>query len=296
MNVHLSDFFKLYQLSTGRRIFALRRMREHAVRLGARALVERIDRALAHDETTRRLDLAWSGARRRRASGGAVAAVDNRMDRALGGLRDVVRALTAGAAPDDAIYGLAQQLLDRIFPAGVHAVTTLPVVDQLAAVETIVELLQGELAPLVAELNIQTNVRRVIELAREYRAVLEERPASVSFAEVQSARHEGHERFCSIIGMIVGTYYRADLAEHMDARDALLEPVLEQNEAVRVYLRARRPIVDVNPETGAPASIVDDGQVDVADADELDAAPVSNPVDPDQAVAADDGSVTSTAS
>lgn len=34
------------------------------------------------------------------------------------------------------------------------------------------------------------------------------------------------------------------------ARLALLAPILQQNEAIRQYLRARRAVADVNPETG----------------------------------------------
>lgn len=302
MNVRLSDFFKMYQLSTGRRIFALRRIREHAVRLGATALVERIDEALAHDEKTRRLDLAWSGARLQRASGGRrVFEVDNRMDRSLTGLRDGIRALAAGAPPDDPIHGQVHQLLDALFPAGVQAVTSLPMIDQLAAVEVIVELLQGELAPLVAEVGITTNVRRVIELADEYRAVLEERQSQVTFAEVQAARDEGHALFCSVIGLVFGTFYRADQADHMDAQAGLLAPVLEQNEAVRVYRRNRRPVVDIDPDTGeltdrAPVDSEDSASDDGVGDGPGDAAAAGEPDASEPAAASDDASAPATAS
>ena len=36
----------------------------------------------------------------------------------------------------------------------------------------------------------------------------------------------------------------------MKARSALLAPILKQNEAIRTYLRARRGVEDVDPETG----------------------------------------------
>ena len=305
MNVRLSDFFKLYVLSTGRRIFALRRMRDQALRLGATEIVARIVMVLAHDATTRRLDLAWSGARRRRGSGGAVSAMDNRMDRALAGLRDLIRSLASAATASDPIHGQVQELLDAIFPAGVRAITNLPVIDQLAAVETIVELLQGDLAPLVAALNIQPQVQRVIELAGEYRAVIEASESQVTYPEVDSARRTGHELFCSVIALVISTYHRSDLAEHLEARAALLGPVLEQNEAVRVYLRSRRPIVDVDPVTGEPTDPVDDDESpetdDVAgdsdadsvgpddgDADALIVPPLPSPLNSDADTTVDD--------
>jgi hypothetical protein len=58
--------------------------------------------------------------------------------------------------------------------------------------------------------------------------------------------------------MILGLYPRST-KEHLAARAALLAPILQQNEAIRQYLRSRRAVEDVNPETGeidpaAPAS------------------------------------------
>ena len=51
------------------------------------------------------------------------------------------------------------------------------------------------------------------------------------------------------VAMIVGKYPRST-PEHVANRTALLGPILQQNEAIRAYLRSRRPVQDVNPETG----------------------------------------------
>ena len=42
----------------------------------------------------------------------------------------------------------------------------------------------------------------------------------------------------------------SDSPEDLAGCAALLDPILKQNEAIREYLRTRRAVPDVNPETG----------------------------------------------
>lgn len=67
--------------------------------------------------------------------------------------------------------------------------------------------------------------------------------------------------------MILGMFYKSDDTQHQAARRTLLAPIVEQNEAVRAYLRARRQVRDVDPDTGD----LDDAPVD---------APVDSPAEP----------------
>jgi hypothetical protein len=51
------------------------------------------------------------------------------------------------------------------------------------------------------------------------------------------------------LAMILGRHWR-ETPEDALARSTLLRPIVEQNEAIRSYLRSRRPIRDVDPATG----------------------------------------------
>jgi len=64
------------------------------------------------------------------------------------------------------------------------------------------------------------------------------------------ARAEGQDFLLQSVVMILARH-RTRSPQDIAARTALLGPVLEQNEAIRLYLKARRTVQDVNPETGA---------------------------------------------
>lgn len=49
---------------------------------------------------------------------------------------------------------------------------------------------------------------------------------------------------------MIDSFIREYKAGDVEARAALLGPVLRQNEEIRRYLRSRRKVEDVDPETG----------------------------------------------
>ncbi|MCG8423790.1 MAG: hypothetical protein MJE77_38325 [Proteobacteria bacterium] len=247
--------FKLYQLTTGRRLFAMRQLRKLALARGMSALVQRIDEAMAHDRSTRRLDLEWQKARNEGTADPVLVELDRLLDSALVGLRDMTRALTRGARDNDPIHDQVEHLLSTIFPAGVSEVTGLPYVDELSAVETIIEMLRGELAELVEALGIGSQVARIESLTAEYRATQNQSKSRITYDKVKMARVKGHAFLCEVVAMVVGRFHRHDSDEHARARAELLAPILEQNEAIRTYRTRRRPVVDIDPDTGEPDSV-----------------------------------------
>lgn len=73
--------------------------------------------------------------------------------------------------------------------------------------------------------------------------------ALVSLCAVKTARATGQSLLLQAVAMILGLH-PSDGAEDLAARAQLLGPILKQNEAIRDYLRARKAVQDVNPETG----------------------------------------------
>jgi hypothetical protein len=117
-------------------------------------------------------------------------------------------------------------------------------------VEDIVALLKGELAPSVKELGLGRLLKRLAGLAVEYREALEAPPPSlIAWGRVRAARAEGHGLLLEAVAIIVGKHHQRT-PEGTAARLALLAPILKQNEAIGQYLRARRSVSDVNPDTG----------------------------------------------
>lgn len=266
MDSSLEGLFKLYVLSTGRRTFALQQMKPIAADLEQKALVTMINRALEHESKTLKLEAKWE------ASGYVadpqrVRKVDAKVDRTLSAIRDTASAQANAAEPGDPLQATAHELIGQLFPAGVQAVSSMPYVEELVAVETMLKQMKGPLARHVADLGLERLMGRLAELAKEYRQAQEDkRETEVDFGDVRGARATGHRHMLEIVAVTLGTYYD-ESPKHVQTRSALLKPILDQQEAVRQYLKARKPIEDIDPATGdakpasmptPPADIVDD--------------------------------------
>lgn len=271
MDIALDLLIKLYLFTAGRRLLALRKVKKIAESMRLDRLVAHIDKALAHDRHTRELDMRWSGRKSGNRDTSPMQEVDNLADSALSGLRDGAMALTRGARPGEPIHDKVEAFLNELMPAGVYAITSQPYPDQCAALEVMENKLQGPLAPMVEELGLGRQAKRLIELTREYRSALESYRANddILFAEVDAARKRGQRYLLEVVAIILGTFPESDNPQHMAARASLLGPILEENEAIRVYQRARRSrgggadtgdLGDLPPDEPGLDDDLDDGQ------------------------------------
>jgi len=256
MDVALSSLLTFYAFSTGRRTFAMQQLHKVAKDMKLAALATHVAAAIKNDRKTYDLELAWASSQRAPAAPSADAGkakrVDAQVDRALTALRDAAQAQRDGADPaaEKDLVSSIDAMLTSLFPKGVGDVTSLSFVDELNAVDRIVAKLRGEHAALVADLGLGRLTERLAKLAVEYRAALEAPSAGgPRFDEVRAARAAGQERMLEAVAMILGAYPHGT-KEDVAARRALLAPILEQNEAIRQYLRSRRAVEDVNPDTG----------------------------------------------
>jgi hypothetical protein len=250
MDGTLESLINLYAFTTGRRLFALRSVRAAAHEQGFTELVKHCDVAIAHDLATREIERRWAYEPATPGGNPEASRIDPLVDKTLGAIRDHIVAQTQGAPPSDPVHGEADAFQKRLFPAGLFAVTSLPYIDELAAVDDIVSLLKGELAGAVKAFGLGRLVTRLSELALQYREALETPPPSLlNWGKVRAARGEGQGLLLEAVSIILGKHHGRS-AEGTAARLTLLGPILQQNEAIRSYLRARRAVSDVNPETG----------------------------------------------
>ena len=252
MDSMLVSLLNFYAISTGRRIFALRQVHTRAGERGFPALQTHCALALEHDRAAHELEARWAAQQHAAPAVDAphLQRVDGLVDRSLTAFRDGALANATVAAPGDDLPVRVDGLLRELFPAGLGAVTSLPYVEELAAVERILGALQGPRAPLVGELGLERHAARLAQLAVEYRAALEApKAAALDFGTVRAARARGQELLLQAVAMILGAH-PGSTPEDNEGRAALLAPILQQNEAIRQYLRSRRNVEDVDPETG----------------------------------------------
>ncbi len=258
------QLISLVRFTTGRRIYVLRQVRTVAVPLNQPAMVTHIDEAIAHDRATLDLEIRWRtrGEYGRRHAPEAQN-VDNRVDTAVGSLRDVAFAYVRAAPPGDAKRKAAEYFLDKVFPDGVAPITGLPFVDELAAVEHILDIIATDLGAQVAELSLEHLVALLTSVTDEYRAVLDRGPDMVEFPQVQESRDIGQDNLLELMAMILGAFPKTRDPAHRDARERLPGPIMAQQQAIRRYLRDRAQVPDVDPDappdetTGEPPIVVD---------------------------------------
>lgn len=255
MEITLEQLIKLVNFTSGRRIFALRKVRDAASAQGDTELVERIDAALADDRETRALDNRWVGSKGKPSYGPEVPEIDNWVDQLLTSIRDAAASFTKGAFAGTQRRVQAERVLGAVFPAGVQAITSLPYVDQVAAVEVMLDQLRGPQAADVAALGLTALVDRLAELTEQYRTAVDRGRQRLEFATVQAARKRGQRNLLEVVAMILGRYYSHTDSDHVHQRAQLLAPVLEQDRAIRAIVSARRSVPDIDPD--AP----DDGEV-----------------------------------
>ncbi len=250
MDGSLESIFNLYQFPTGRRLFAIKLVRARAEAENFDKLVKHCDAVIAHDITTQSMERRWAGESTSENTNPDAQRIDILVDRTLGAIRDHAVAQAAGASDNDPIHAKVETFLKKVFPTSVHAITTLPFVEELEAVDAIVKSFQDELAPLVQELNLQRHASRLTNLANDYRKALEAPPPSLlDWGRVRAARAEGQGLLLETIAIIIGKRHGRS-ATATAARLQLLEPILRQNDAIGAALKGRRSPTDVNADTG----------------------------------------------
>jgi len=246
----LQQYFNLYQFPTGRRLFAMRQVAEVAREAGVPQIAELAQSAVKQDLKTAELEAAWRRSRaktegkRKRAND-----LDGQLDRTLGGMARQLGALvhTFGDQP---IGPRASALLGHLFPEGAAAITTMSYENELAASEVILEDLTGPHANDAAALNLAPFVERLRTLLPEFRESLkQETTREVSYDEVRQARATGQETMLRVVAKILGDFPGSS-AEDVQTRQSLLGPAMNQNRRIAEAFSRRRPVGDVNPETG----------------------------------------------
>lgn len=251
MDATLSALLRFYVFSTGRRLFALTEVQKLALECGHTAVAAHCGASIVHDRETLQKEAQWSNDKSASQYAPEAKQIDIVMDVALGALRDSLEADARDAAPGDALGEAAAKLLQTLFPKGLAAVTNAPFVEQLAEVQRIIACLQSaEWTSVVNDLGLGRRLARLVELEKRYAAAIGLATKNISFADVKDARTQGQQLMLQAVAMILGLYPSGSDADTA-ARAKLLGPVLRQNELIRAYMRSRRSVEDVDPDTGA---------------------------------------------
>lgn len=253
MNVALSALFAgIYIFTPGRRVLCMRQVKAAATAANFTALAAHADACIAHDQETLVLEAKWNG---RDASAPAwnpaLREIDPLVDTTLTSLRDTLDRQISASKPEEPLAVQGAALLQILFPLGAGEVTNATYPDEAAQVERILnEIKASKWAALVAEFGLGRIIGRLTELSIEYRKLLETpAPSGIPFATVKAARAKGQDNMLQAMAMILGKYSSESEADRA-GRETLMGPILRQNDSIGQYLKSRRNVPDVDPDTG----------------------------------------------
>lgn len=241
-----ASLIKLYRLSTGRRQHAVSLVEHRAQALGASDIALLAAQALAHDRELGLMELQGP-ADNRNQHGPAAMALDAQVDRALTGIEAYLEIQIRVYGEDSARGRDAAVLGNALFPGGAAAITAHAYVIEYSEILAIINRARDEdLAEVVARIpELPAMLAQLEEVHRQYGESLNAHDRGRPTRDhLKAAQAHGQELLARIVAAILARH--AFQPDRTDERDHLLEPILHQNEAVRVARQRRRRPRDID--------------------------------------------------
>jgi hypothetical protein len=250
MDTSAASLINTYKFPTGRRLHALREVARRSQVVEATDVAAHAQTAVAHDTALAAKEAQAEAASRNRYGRDAVP-LDRRVDSTALGIESHLQA-------QERVYGAGSErgadanfLSRELFPLGANAIIQLPYVSQHERIEALLARTQEpaiaeavaripELADMLSQLEAVN-----LEYGTELGAYDRSRP---TLEELFAGQVQGQELLAEVVALIVGRY--ALLPDRRAEREALLEPILRQNEDLRLARQRRRRPRDVAPDTG----------------------------------------------
>lgn len=247
MSELIYQFINTIRLTSGRRLYALRRVREVAVNQKMENLLVVVDEAVAVNEQVYSNERAWQRTRELPQARGNAVAIDTAIDRALGGIFKQLGNI-AGAMEGTELASRAQALCTRLFPSGLQPVVHQTFEDQLSSNQSILTDLQGDVAG-VNELGLSVYVKRLAELVPQFEAEMNSaKQPELSWNQLCAARDLGEVHLRRVIAAILSSGKVTPEDEAVRAK--LIAPIQYQLDLTTNSRNAKSGSVDVDPENG----------------------------------------------
>lgn len=232
-------------------VIALTRKGEEPIAAEAVSVQQSAQTALEKRRAFRTTQASATAAR----GGGKAAALDNQVDRLVSAIhtntQSFLRALE-DSAPEAA---QAKEVLVELFPRGAADITGRSFEDESAAVQLLVKDLQGRFSAHTAALGLGPLVTQLAAVqARFADALGQATPSRVSFDVVAAAENEMQEALAGLV-LVIAAHYRGSQPANVARRAELLAPIHDQDARIADAYRRRRPVTDVDPETGTETEV-----------------------------------------
>jgi hypothetical protein len=239
----------MYRFSPGRALWAMRQVQQRALVMNKAEIVALASIGMGLAQEALDLLLRVQGSRTAQYPPEAAAA-DNLVDHGVAGV-DGYLDVQARMYPGEARAAAAERLRTALLPEGVAAITRLPYAEQHGAVSALLARATDPAlaADITALPEMSSLFARLTSFNDQYGTVLAQVLPRTTRESLREAEQRCQEVLEALLGLIVG-HFRLHEPDNTAGRDHLLEPILQQNAAIRATRRLRRPPIDVDPETG----------------------------------------------
>lgn len=252
------ELFELCEFPTGRRLVALAEVRKRAMEYGLSSIAERAAQGLAHDMGTLALEQQHRPALQD-PHGVDAPAMSKQLDRRLRQL-DSSLSLELDAFPaTHPRHQAAERLRTALFPHGIIALISAPLVQQYVEVNDVLERageadLARDAALVPGFLALLDDIRA---LNAEYGQSLGSYFCAPSMNALRRARLQGQAHILDSMVLILAHF--KDAPVHDPERAYLLEPILVQNNEIARLRRRRQALGDLDVDDSMD---IDDIEVD----------------------------------
>jgi hypothetical protein len=249
MSAALHTFIQLRNVPNGRAQWACKQIAERASAPEHAAIREHALAAAAHFKACaqgRRL-LAQQ---RNLPPDRRLSELDNTLDRLLTAIMSNTQQLAVNLDTDDPLRKQALTFHAHFFPSGVAAYTHLPWTLQTTEINNFTSEARERFADDLRDLGLLPLFDRLERLNAEFQALLEASPAqSLTASALVAQESAGQTLLHEIVAAALGLTWR-ETPENLQTRAHLLQPLLDQLDALRRARQRRRPATDINGDTG----------------------------------------------
>lgn len=240
MGEDLRQLFAVRELTSAQREAVIMEVQEYAVANNDTALQAHCTRALAHERQVRDLAQTYQVTRaNHKQYTDELHTLDPAADRQLKALHTRIEATSEAAHSDPTIPEKAQELLERIFPLGVRAITQQPFPEQNRVLKDIIIELQGPLAPLVADLGLTGMVEPLAEISQEYDEAIQRTPSGVAYGTLVAARNRAHAFMLEGVVRVLGMNFDSEVPAQVEARSKVLSVLFREIDTASERRRTR---------------------------------------------------------
>jgi hypothetical protein len=251
------DFLRILRLPVGRQLLVINQITTLAQARQLTSVVDKCEASRARLAERLKLEARYAAQRAAGKTRVDAGPLDALLDDACAAIHDVCQTQSRrSSSPAKARH--AELLLTICFPAGLAPVVSASYEQQFAQLTRIAAALsEAEPQAALAALALAEEADTITANLAAYEQAIAQLANLVTDKDLRAIRDATHADLCAIVAMILGQFHSHEDPDHAAARAELLAPLRTQEAILTASRRARKPITDLDPDTGEERPVVE---------------------------------------